>query len=300
MNKTLWTTALWLLAAIAPAHDAHAWGAKGHRLTALIAEQLLSPSALAQTKLILGGMSLASASVDMDVNRPALAASHPGSDKWHYDDRPTCDADAPKTHYCQGEHCASAKLIQYSRTLMNVQSSVATKRFALLIVTHLAGDIHQPLHAADHDDDGGNGILLTGIWDKKPKLHTVWDTDFVRLALERQKLKDKSDREIAAILAAQISDADKEGWRKGRVDAWMQESYDLAVGTAYGALPDFACEVFKSGGKKITLSDTYIDKSVALIPDQLKKGGVRLAAILNRALSSPADAAKGFVRAGKL
>jgi hypothetical protein len=41
------------------------------------------------------------------------------------------------------------------------------------------GDIHQPLHAADNDDSGGNQIKVRLSDGGKINLHAVWDTSLV-------------------------------------------------------------------------------------------------------------------------
>src|SRR5215831_10549592 len=58
--------------------------------------------------------------------------------------------------------CASPS---YSR---RPHESKAHKQFAIWVLTHLIGDIHQPLHAADHDDRGGNMIQVRLPWAAMP------------------------------------------------------------------------------------------------------------------------------------
>jgi S1/P1 Nuclease len=41
------------------------------------------------------------------------------------------------------------------------QKSVDPERVvALKFILHFVGDVHQPLHAADHDDQGGNKVMV--------------------------------------------------------------------------------------------------------------------------------------------
>lgn len=284
-----------------PVQDALAWGAKGHRLTALIAEQLLSPTARLRLKAILGTGDLAAAALYLDIHKDELEKTVKGSRQWHFDDRPTCDADEPKVDYCPGGNCASVQLKRQYGILINPESSTADKRFAIRVIAHLAGDIHQPLHASDHDDSGGNAIKVLGNWSggKKANLHSVWDNDFVSKAFEGGDYKNKTEGQIATMLVEQITAAEREAWRKGRIASWLNESYEKAVNVAYGRLPNFACSVEDFADKPVTLDDEYIANAVLTVPDQLKRGGVRLAAILNRALDpNPSEA--GFVRAGSL
>ena len=292
--------AVLLIALALPAHNAAAWGSQGHRLTALIASQLLAPSAQAQVKAILGTNELAGASLDLDIHRDELEHAITGSKAWHYDNRPACAASVPRAAYCAGGNCASVQLRRHALVLADPGSTLAARRFALQVIAHLAADVHQPLHAADHDDAGGNAIKLTGTWNGRANLHSVWDNDFVARAFTGQGFDGQNEAQIAAALAAQITAAQKQAWRKGPVTAWLQDSYSVAVDTAYGRLPGFACGAANADTAPVTLTDDYIDAAVATIPAQLQKGGVRLAAILNRALSKGVEASNAFVRADKL
>ena len=298
--KALAGWAVLMTALTLPAPDAAAWGAQGHRLTALIAYQLLSPSAQAQVKALLGADDLASASLYLDIHKDELEQAIKGSKEWHYDNRPACASSVPRADYCPAGSCASVQLRRHSRVLADANSSLARKRFALQVIAHLAADIHQPLHACDHHDAGGNAIKLTGTWNGRANLHSVWDNDFVRRAFTSPGFEGRSEPQIAAMLVEQITDEQKHAWRKGPITAWLQDSHAVAVDIAYGLLPGFACSAANVDATLVTLPDDYIDKSVTTVPQQLKKGGVRLAAILNRALSKGVEASNAFVRADKL
>ena len=55
------------------------------------------------------------------------------------------------------------------------------RTIAFKFVLHLVGDVHQPLHAADHHDAGGNGVLvLFGRQTVGEQLHAYWDTTVVK------------------------------------------------------------------------------------------------------------------------
>ena len=277
----------WSLGAVPFVQDASAWSARGHRLTALIAYEMLTPSSKARLKAILGTGDLATAALYLDLRKTQLEQAIEGSRDWHFDNRPVCNAAAAKTGYCPGGNCASVRIRQHIDVLADPERSKAERLFAVRVIAHLVGDIHQPLHASNHDDFGGNTVKLAGSWQAGPKasLHTVWDDDFVDMAFARADDKNKSERQIAKRLAAQITDAQKAAWVQGSVDRWLQESYQLATQTAYGGLPGFACSDGEPAPERIELSGEYVGKAVAVVPQQLKKGGVRLAGILNRVLS---------------
>ena len=84
----------------------------------------------------------------------------PGSREWHYDDVPICTT-KPYAEYCPNGTCASTQLPRHYRRLVDVHETRNRKQFAVIVLTHLMGDIHKPLHAADNDDNGGNQIKVS-------------------------------------------------------------------------------------------------------------------------------------------
>jgi hypothetical protein len=278
---------IWSLGAVPLVQDACAWSARGHRLTALIAYEMLTPSSKARLKTILGTSDLATAALYLDLRKTQLEQAIKGSRDWHFDNRPVCNASAAKTEYCPGGNCASVRIRQHFDVLEDPGRTKAERLFAVRVISHLVGDIHQPLHASNHGDVGGNKVKLAGSWQAGPKasLHTVWDDDFVDMAFAGTDYRNKSELQIAKRLAAQITDAQKQAWVNGGVDRWLQESYKLATQTAYGGLAGFACSDGEQEQERIELSGEYVGKAIAVVPEQLKKAGVRLAGILNRLLS---------------
>jgi hypothetical protein len=72
-----------------------------------------------------------------------------------------------------------------TRTLRDPQATPAQRTEALGMLIHYAGDIHQPLHTTDRNNDrGGNAYLISGVpfsdlLSKQGKnLHTFWDKAF--------------------------------------------------------------------------------------------------------------------------
>ena len=54
-------------------------------------------------------------------------------------------------------------------------SPIRRRATALKWVVHLVGDLHQPLHAGEHADSGGNDVKLS--FDGRPtNLHSLWDS----------------------------------------------------------------------------------------------------------------------------
>ena len=157
--------------------DATAWGSKGHRIIGLIAQELLSPETSAAISAIMGTTDLATFGLYLDDNKDRLDVEVPESRAWHYDNIPICGR-KPHSEYCPNGSCASTQIVRHRDILADPHESKARKQFAIWVLTHLIGDIHQPLHAADHDDRGGNAIQVRLPWGRKANLHGAWDTDF--------------------------------------------------------------------------------------------------------------------------
>ena len=259
-----------------------AWGEQGHRITGLVAQELLTPEARKGIAALMGSSSLGDFSLYLDKNKLALDKKIPGSRQWHYDDRPVCQPDAPKRDWCPDGKCASVQIVRHYRALIDQHSSKDEKQFAIYTLVHLIGDIHQPLHSSDHDDRGGNDIrvvLQLPSGKRTTNLHSAWDTEFVKAAFT-----ETDERKIAKALIANASASEISGFQKGSPAKWLADSFSLAKTTAYGKLPEFNdCANEEFGKERIELGQGYTDEAIALIPNLLLRAGARIAGMLNRA-----------------
>jgi hypothetical protein len=90
--------------------------------------------------------------------------------------------------------------------------------------------------------------------------------------------------EEANSLIKMISAHDVETWSTGTVDDWAAESHQLAIKIAYGKLPGgFACG--KPEPDNVKIDRKYYRQARPVIEKQLKRAGVRLAALLNQTLN---------------
>lgn len=250
-----------------------AWGNLGHRITGLIAEQLLSPSARQQVQSLLGDESLADVATFMDTHRDELRERWPESARWHYDNKEVCGAKL----YCPDGACATQQIERFREILANKHASRQEREMALRLIVHMIGDIHQPLHMADDHDRGGNEVwvrMYPGA--ERRRLHEVFDTELVRDNVNHHRDYIYA-RELLSRTHSQIS-----RWQHGDINSWALESYELGVKSIYDKLPDFAC------GKEITdtltLSPEYVRHAHELVAMQLAKAGARIAAVLNTTL----------------
>lgn len=282
--------AAWLATASVVPGVALGWGADGHRIVADVADDLLDAPTRQAVATLAGGETLADLSTWMDEERPRLAHALPGSAAWHYDDLPVCPGVTTDT--CRDGNCATAALTRYRAVLADRHASAADRLLALRIVVHLLGDIHQPLHAADNQDRGGNEVPVAGPMsslrdepDRRPSrrdrrnLHEVWDVELVREAARHQ-----SPAAFAAVLVDEHR-RDRARLEQGTVADWVAESHRIARDEVYGPLPGFACGRVAHGA--ITLDARYREAGARVVRERLAVAGIRLAAVLKQALAPP-------------
>ena len=258
-----------------------AWGNEGHRVTGLVAGELLSAKARIRLNQLVPGIDLGEFANQMDVQRPALAVEIPGSDKWHYDNPPICGARG-YSDYCPNGNCASSKIPQYFRILADTRAGSDTRAQAAMFLVHLVGDIHQPLHSSDDLDAGGNlKNVLPPNADMPRNLHRVWDSDLPKLLL-----RGISEADYAKQLVSRFKEKDIPSWQQGEALDWVNESLAISRNVTYGNLPEYTCGVPWPKEKVVNLPQAYMDAGQDVIPAQLAKAGARIAWMLNRALET--------------
>jgi hypothetical protein len=226
---------------------------------------------------LVGDIELAELALEADQRRPELAKLYPGSERWHYDDRLVCHSDVPLADYCPGDNCASRAIARMDAVLRNPASTRAEKRDAVMFLVHIIGDIHQPLHASDNNDRGGNQsrVRLPGE-NKDRSLHSVWDIDLVR-RVARGYSPPTFARELMSRYQSHLKQ-----WRQGSPSDWLAESYAISQRLAYGALPGMTCDTPLP--TVVTLPERYMNEADRVVPEQLARAGIRIAAELNSAL----------------
>lgn len=264
-----------------------AWGPQGHRTIGAIADRLLTPAARAVVGELLaadldkfgnpsGRTTLESVSVWADEIR-GTPADRP---RWHYDDLPVC-GNAPRERYCPNAECNTGQLERLTRVIADPHAAPRARNEALKWIVHLVGDIHQPLHAADNGDLGGNRVrvALAGVEVRGQRtLHRVWDTELVTLALHTRSRQqpprniDALAREAGALIA-------KAG--QGTPASWATESNNLAKNVAYH-YAGFVCGGAPPG--VVVLDRDYQREAEAVVRERLLLGGGRLANLLNEIL----------------
>ena len=268
--------------------SALAWGRTGHAVVADIARGYLTPKASAAVDALLAA--------DTDaLTPPDLGARASWADAWRKDHRQTTEwhfvnveldhpdlagacfgfpASATPASAGPEKDCVVGRLSAFEAELADPKTDPAERLLAFKFVLHFVGDLHQPLHAADNQDRGGNCVPLSLGGPRTTNLHSYWDTVAVE-AIEADPQK------LAAKLAAQITPAERKAWEKGDAKTWAMESFALAKSTVYTIASKPGCA---SDTAPLPLPAGYDQSAQAAVALQLKKAGVRLALELNRAL----------------
>ena len=270
------------------AQGALAWGPQGHRTVGAIADRLLTPAAQAAVLRILqndrdkfdapsGRTTLEAVSVWAD----ELHGTPGARSSWHYDDVPICGSEE-KARYCPDGQCNTEQLKRLIGVLGDARAPPRERDEALKWVVHLVGDIHQPLHAADNGDHGGNlvPVALEGVHTRgRENLHRAWDNDLVQLALHARNYQ-QPPPDIDA-LAAEAANLER-GVGQGSPDSWANESNNLARNVAYH-YPGFACN--SRPAEVVLLDRAYLVDAELVVRERLLLAGARLANLVNSTLS---------------
>jgi hypothetical protein len=173
------------------------------------------------------------------------------------------------------QDCVVNKIDEFAVELKSPSTPPAERLLALKFLIHFIGDLHQPLHAADHHDRGGNCIGLSPAQGAQTNLHAYWDVSVVEVL-------GHSAAEIAEQLDARLSADEIKDWSQGTPRNWVMDTFDVGRRDAY-ALP--SAPTCQAGGA-VSLSPEYQQQAEKDAATQLLKAGVRLAAVLNGALGS--------------
>ena len=179
------------LSAASPA--ALAWSALGHRMVGAIAERHLDPAAEAEVRELLAGEpdpTLAGVAYWADALRNDDPPRFKLTSRWHYINAQGGGCDFDEARDCPDGNCVVAQIERQRAILADRMQSREARRDALKFLVHLVGDAHQPMHAGDRTDAGGNGYQISLTTALEPEayakdkyvdgvmgtnLHAVWD-----------------------------------------------------------------------------------------------------------------------------
>jgi hypothetical protein len=302
---------------LAPAKS-WAWSAEGHMIVALVADRLLqaqeSPTIGKLAELLASDKSNSWTKTDIageatwaDALREKSPEGRAATTKWHYVKLAVTDPDltkacfgkpalpsmAPASHGLQDD-CVVDKIEQFAKELHDPATFPGERLMALQFLLNFVGDIHDPLHTIDHNDQEGRCVALLLPGAKTPvRLSAYWDDTLVVEAEGRDPAK------AATEIVARLTAADVRKWSSGTPAEWAQETYNVAKEVTYSFVKDapkdavggkYAFPVRKGENDTCgpvpvySLDPTYSDRALAAVKEQLAKAGVRLAFLLRENL----------------
>jgi len=295
MQRRAWLFLTFLF--LVPVSSAFAWGRQGHRVVGRIAARKISPDTGRKIAKILGvhvadveaAMAQASTWPD-EINKPATKTA-----AWHFVDVPI-SAPFEVGNLCAEKNCVIERIQDMSDRLRLNQTGfelakppsparpMTSQELAFLI--HFVGDIHQPLHAANNADRGGNcESLVTPLVHadgSRPttELHAAWDVDEVLAVLEMLG----NETETANALFQQSNNGTIV--QELTVTDWARESNDIAKRDVYQKLkiPVRTGQPGQCapGIGSVDVNQQYLTGNVPVVEQQLLRAGIRLANVLDQ------------------
>lgn len=234
-----------------------AWGAKGHDIVARVAENNVSKRTLRKVEAVLGGHSMVYVANWMD--NASHTEEYAYTKTWHY-----VNVDpAEGSYYNSAKEAKGDVVVAIDGIVTNLKSGELTpeqERAQLMMLIHLVGDMHCPMHAGHKSDRGGNGTKVKYFGSQK-KLHTVWDSDIIESAhrWSHSEWQEQIDR---------VGKKEKRKMQQGRPVDWIEECVTLAA------------DVYARSTTGENLSYDYVAYYAPVVEEQLLKAGLRLAYIL--------------------
>lgn len=237
--------------------ESFGWGQKGHDIVAYIAECNLSSKVYRRVVAALDGHSPVYYSnwLDGASHTPEYAYTK----TWHYANVDEGNTYATQPRNDKGDVVQA--VMEIVAKLKSRELSPEEESVNLRMLIHLVGDMHCPMHAGRLSDRGGNEVKVR-YFGKGCKLHSVWDSELVESA--HRWGYTEWQREID-----RVSKAQKRKITAGSPLDWFGETHAAAV------------EVYKHTPDGSKLSYDYVTHFTPMVEQQLLRGGLRLAHLLN-------------------
>lgn len=237
--------------------SAYGWGKKGHDVIAYIAECHLSPEVLARVEKVLDGRTMIyySSWMDSASNRPEYSYSK----TWHYFNLGRRESVLEAKRHKKGDLLSAVTDIETK--LRSGTLSAEDEKVALMMMIHLIGDMHQPMHMGESENEGG-GTIPVVYFVESTSLHAMWDYHIVEGAhswsytewqIQIDRESEEREREITS----------------GSYVDWLMQTHELAK------------LVYRKTPAETRVFYEYIDDFRPIIEEQFLKAGLRLAHVLN-------------------
>lgn len=211
------------------------------------------------------------------------------SKTWHYHDTPIVLGDYHPLSEGNSVWAVNNLVPQLASAI--AKKDYNTAAYELAFLTHIVGDIHQPLHNASlYDNDFPRGDIGGNLYSIQPtlgpkNLHSAWDESLGHFSgwpgyspnagyhPPMNLLKETAIEFEALCSDDQASQVDPE--------AWSKEAGAIAL--------DFVYPMHNVTAPKLgeALSESYVEKGQKIAAVQMCLAGKRLAAVLNNTLREP-------------
>lgn len=273
-----------VLATLLAASPAAAWSELGHRMVGELAQRHLDPGARAEVAVLLAGEAdptLGGVAYWADALRTEDPERFKLTSRWHYINAKGGGCAFDLERDCPDGDCVVVAIERQRAILADRSQPLEARRDALKFITHLVGDAHQPMHAGNRTDSGGNRFQVSLRTPMQPEayarkdyvdgvmgtnLHSIWDYYILgSRGLDLQAYSDKLDRLPWPPYPAQ-SGHDLVPL------AWSGESCRLIE--ARGMYPE-----------QHAMDHAYLDAMRPLAEQRIRQAAWRLAQLVNQALA---------------
>lgn len=280
MNAFIRQVGLFCLILSAPL-TSFAWNAYGHLLIAEVAYQNLKPAVKDKVDGLVSTLhdqysSVSSFNQLADWPDTLRGESIDAYTRWHYINIAFSFDGSPLKDLVNDDNAVWA--IQKSEPVIkNAKANPSERARFLAFMSHIVGDLHQPLHTVSYisanlpDGDRGGNQYFVIYRGKRQNLHFIWDNGLG--AFDGSTSSDKI-RTAAKSLMQQFPEAYfNQRPEDLNPEHWAQEGLELAKQSVYNTPPDLA------------VSTEYLDNGKRLAQENAALAGYRLANLLNQLLS---------------
>ena len=280
------------LAALLAPGRAHAWSALGHRMVGALAERHVQPETRAEIDRLLAGergIGLAGVAMWADDLRNADPDRFKATSRQHYVNTTDGTCAVVMARDCPDGQCVIGAIEAQRAILADRAQPLEARRDALKFLVHFLGDAHQPMHANNHPDKGGNDYQISLRTALEPEayarknyidgvmgtnLHSIWDYYILgEIGVDKPGHPGLG-------LAGYTDKLDALPWppESGAISgpkAWAAESCRLVD----------ARSLYPNGH---VLDRSYLDAMRPLAEQRVRQAAWRLAHLLDEALGTPA------------
>jgi hypothetical protein len=310
------------VAAIAfSAVPARAWDPLGHMLVGQIAYDNLTPAAKAGVDAAIARFNakekadapytFVTSACWMDDIRSSSDPKMKAYAPWHYVTLPYTPDGMPVPDASAGPNVVLG--VEKTTDILNGKAADPDidKDQALVMLLHLTGDIHQPLHTTNRNDDAGGNKVKTAnlkdpladlIFSKGGNLHFFWDSAYRRVYQDGKatvtfeaplydRAKPVAGHDAAAALVREQATALQKKFpesvvkEQGDALSWAKESHALGYKLGYEDLPPVSAD------QPVTLPESYVTNAHEAAELRVATAGYRMANVLNALYANAATPA---------